>query len=343
MLIKAIAHALPSRRVTNDDLLEIVAPDDREDRAAVEEARADISRYLESTGARARFHRGADDRAIDLGVSAARRSLDRGGVHPDELDLLIFVGVGRGFLEPATANVFQDALGLHRATCFDVMDACASWLRGMEVAHHMLQAGEYRCAMILNCECNFAEYSTPALRAGADFDEIVAGYTIGEAATATVVTRSSENREFYASFRNEGSRSSLCEIPLPSAEQFRVHAGTAARPPLRFTAKSRTLNAAATMALKRQFSDDSRLHGFDYDISFGHASSLPATRRVAKALGLDLEKHYEIFPEYGNTVSASIPLAMSLAYEEGRLNRGSRALLIVGSAGLTTAFGTIVF
>ncbi len=301
-----------------------------------------IHRYLERTGARTRFHREVGERAIEFGIVAARRALANAGLRPDEIDLLIFVGVGRGFLEPASANVFQTALEMHNATCFDLIDACASWLRGIDVAHHMLRADVYRHVMILNCEFNFDEYHTKALEAHEELDDVVAGYTIGEAATATIVSRSSSDRDYCASFRNDGSKSDLCEIPLPSSDQFRMSPNPH-RSPLRFVAKSQTLNVAAIRALRDQYAADPRFHSLTYDMTFGHATSLPTTRRVAKALGLDMAKHFEIFPRFGNTVSASIPLAMSVALEEGRLERGARVLLIAGSAGLTTAFCTFRF
>jgi 3-oxoacyl-[acyl-carrier-protein] synthase III len=64
---------------------------------------------------------------------------------------------------------------------------------------------------------------------------------------------------------------------------------------------------------------------------------------VAGKLDLDIARHYELFPRYGNTVSAALPLGMSLAQDEGRLRRGDRVLMIVGGAGLSTALGTFVF
>ena len=73
-------------------------------------------------------------------------------MEPTEIDLLIYVGVGRGFIEPATANVFQDLIGLRSATCFDILDACASWLRAVHVARAFIASGAYRHIMILNAE-----------------------------------------------------------------------------------------------------------------------------------------------------------------------------------------------
>ena len=67
----------------------------------------------------------APEKAIDFGVDGGRQAIATAGMVPEDIDLLIYVGVSRGFLEPATANVFQHEFGFTKATCFDVLDACA--------------------------------------------------------------------------------------------------------------------------------------------------------------------------------------------------------------------------
>ena len=160
MRFAAVAHALPSRLVTNDDLLERVAQQNR-DLLSADRLR-EVSHYLEEqlrrAGAVGRYHRDDGESALDFGVAAGRLALERADLPASSVDLLVYAGVGRGFLEPATANVFQDALHLSNATCFDILDACASWMRAVDIARYMLTAGPARTAMILNCEFNFAEY-----------------------------------------------------------------------------------------------------------------------------------------------------------------------------------------
>lgn len=338
MKIRAIAHALPSRLVTNQDWIDEILAASRESLAPAElaELETGLVGLYEKVGAISRYHRADGERAIDFGLAAARQALDRAGLSPKEIDLLIHVGVGRGFLEPATANVFQSTLGLVNATCFDLLDACASWLRGLDVAWHMLSSDPYRNAMILNCEFNVSEYFSPVIESLGEFKQMESSVTIGEAATATIVSRGSRKRDYFASFRSFGGASGLCQIPLPHANQFSMN-GDQPRS-MRFLANALALNGAVIRQLERHYWSEERLWKQEYDVSFGHSAGLPATRRVANKLQLDPDKHYEIFPIYGNTVSASLPLAMSLAFAEERLKRHHRVLLIMGSAGVTTAF-----
>ena len=344
MKIRSVAHALPSRLVTNDDLVERVTERNRElPPAELDGIRDYLRTQLERTGARTRFHRAEGQKAFDLGIAAANRALEQASMSREDIDLLIFTGVGRGFVEPATANVFQSELGLTNATCFDLLDACASWLRGVDVARHLLASGAYRHAMVLNCEANFAEYEPLKVSSRQDIELLWSGFTVGEAATATIVAAGDPHSQYRATFRNSGAYLYDCQIPLPHAAQFQNGHARAGIVPMLFQARPDALASAAVKQLHKQFFADPELQTFRYDVIFGHTVSVPVSQAVLRLLKLDADRFYEIFPEYGNVVSASLPLAMSLAQAEGRLKRGDRVLLVMGGAGLSTALSTFIY
>jgi len=330
--------------VTNDGLIELAV---RRGSSVLETQQlsaleADLTALFNRVGAATRYHRSPGEKALDFGVAAARQALEDANFAARDVDLLIYAGVSRGFLEPATANAFHDALGLSNATCFDVLDACASWLRAFDVAVHLLQGGNYSNALIINCEFNFEEYF-PVLDSLGNFGELEAGFTIGEAATATLIGGSRQGNAYYATFKNHGAGNALCQIPLPHAKEFLNGSHKPLWRPMEFYSQSTRLHAMAINALQKQYWEDERFHRSRYDIIFSHAAGLPASKKVAQKLSLDTEKHYEIFPQYGNTVSASLPLSISLALQEGKLRRGDLALLVVGSAGVTSALGLLEF
>jgi 3-oxoacyl-[acyl-carrier-protein] synthase III len=343
MRIRAIRHAVPGRRVTNQDLVDAVlrrstqlAPAERDELALR------ITGHLEASGARRRFHRAPGERAIDFAIAAGRAAIDAADIDPEDIQLLIFVGVGRGFVEPATASVLQPALGLARATCFDILDACASWLRGLEIAHLYLSSGRARNAMLVNCEFNFQEYVPLEFASLPSLDHVWAGFTIGEAATAAVVSADGPD-DFHARFSSAGEHNDLCRINLPHAAEFVPGNHVNGWKPLTFYSNSKRLNYHAIQQLTDLYAADARARDAAHDIIFGHSASVPAALAVAERLGLDIRKHFDVFPEYGNTVSASLPLAMSLACDEGRLERGQRVLLLMASAGITTGYATFTF
>lgn len=344
MRICSVAHALPSRLIRNEELIDRIVFESRRHLSPedLHVLRRSLTALFRKVGAVTRYHRAEGERAIDYGVVAARRALAAANLTPKNIDLLIYAGVTRGFLEPSTASVFQDAIGLSNATCFDILDACASWLRALDVAHHMLGRAADRNVMILNCEFNVHEYGSPAVESLEALKHLEAGFTIGEAATATIVSGSVEDCSYYATFRSFGEFSALCQIPLPNALQFQSD-GRRSYAPLRFFAHALELNARVVRALEQHYWSDERLWKSKPDIIFGHSAGLAATKNVARKLKLDVSSHYEIFPQYGNTASASLPLAMSLAFQEQALQRGRRVLLIMGSAGITTGFCTFNF
>jgi 3-oxoacyl-[acyl-carrier-protein] synthase III len=198
--------------------------------------------------------------------------------------------------------------------------------------------------MVVNCEFNFREYVQVAFDSPEALDREWAGFTIGEAATATILSADDEPADgFYSRFASAGGFSDLCSIPLPHATQFVTDAYRNGHRPLHFHSDSRRLHFHGIQLLAEHFLADDRAREFPPDIIFGHAVGVPASLAVANRLRLDIGRHYEIFPGYGNTVSASLPLAMSLAIDDGRLKRGDRVLLLVASAGITTGYATLTF
>lgn len=344
MRLASIAHVVPQRVVRNDELLDRVMAHEENRVSRMERPlfRRALREILRHTGATTRHHRGPGESAFELGLAAGRTALERAGIGPSEIDLLIYVGVGRAFLEPATACLFQSTLRLSNATCFDLLDACASWMRGLDLAKRYLDAGTYRRVMLLNCEFNFEEYIRWDFRSVGDLEHMGVGFTVGEAATATVLEASGED-EYYATFQTDGRGYSLCQIPLPNTPDFVPDTDVARHPPLHFFSYGRKLIECAVDQLERHFHADPHLRDRAADLIVGHAVGVPTTQNVIRRLELDPEKYLETFPAFGNTVSASLPVGLSVAQEEGRLRRGDRVLLLMGSAGVTTGFVTFRF
>jgi 3-oxoacyl-[acyl-carrier-protein] synthase III len=377
MFVAAIEHAVPSRRLTNDDVLTMVAAANGHlPRAELRALRDDIERLWAVTGTAVRRVRAEGERAIDFCVDAARRAMDDAGVHPDDVDLVLYTGVARGWIEPAMANVVIHELGLRRATGFDVLDACASWLRAMQLAQAYLDAGTYRTALVVNCEFSTREFANLHFERAADLEHLFAALTIGEAATATVLRARADDGEatrddagddtgddagddtlgephaearagargrWDFAFRNFSDGYDLCMIPLPGADQFRTAPARVRARPLTFYSRSRELIGSTSRRVVETFRADPRLAGRCYDVAFGHAASDAASLLVCRQIGIPVERLCLTHAEYGNTVSASVPLAMSLARRDGRLRRGMRVLVVVGSAGISVGLAGFVF
>ena len=345
MRILSVKYALPGGVVTNQDLLDELG--ERISGRVETDTRSSILRALETKlqyiGARMRHHREGDERAIDFGLAAGREAIAAAGLEPEAIDLLLFVGVGRGFIEPATANVFQAELGCHRATCFDVLDACASWLRGVDIAGHYLQCGTIRHALIINCEFNFREYANWNIKSLEDLETAWSVFTIGEAATATVLGPGSGADTFHTRFRTVGQDYHLCQIPLPNLDQFHPVAPGEGYPALKFFSNPSQLTSRAVGMLADLFNGDPAFKEADHDTILTHSASTRTSVAGIRSVGLDAARLHDAFPRFGNTVSASLPLGMASAIEEGVLERGQRVLMLMGSAGISAGISTFIY
>ncbi len=344
MKILNISHALPSLKVTNESLVAQILERSRK-HLSVEELKSleeRIWRFFQSSGTAVRYHRNKGERAADFALKAGRKAIEKTGVNPEDVDLLIYAGVGRGWVEPATANLFQSELGLKRATCFDVLDACASWIRSLFIAKTFLDQAIYKLIMILNCEFNFREYANFEINSVDDLQNSFSAFTIGEAATATLVSADEDSGETQLSFKTWGEKHALCKIPLPNASDFSTNGSNGMKPMAFFTSPSE-LMSFTMRKLVAHFKDTVAIASQKYDLVIGHAVSEHATSTVVKILNLDPRSVFETHGRFGNTVSASLPLALSVAEAEGRLERGMRVLLLMGSAGVTTALGSFTY
>jgi 3-oxoacyl-[acyl-carrier-protein] synthase III len=292
-------------------------------------------------GSRYHFERGRGERSGDFVLKAAREALEKADLRPADIDLVMYVGVGRGWLEPGMSNYFTHALGLRNATCFDVLDACLSWLRALYIAYHFLKNGAYKHILVLNGEFN-TEYGDWAITRPDQLDYRFAQATVGEAATATILDSREGGEEPYFEFKTDGSLHPLCKIPLPHIAQFSEEERRPALDPLVFFAYSQELFKAARQIMTAVYRNSAELNRRPVDIAFAHSAS----RYLIEALDQELGGQgctVNLFEQFGNTVSASIPLAMCWAIDQGRLRRGMRMLHAVGSAGFSVGFAHLVY
>ncbi|ACU37045.1 3-oxoacyl-ACP reductase [Actinosynnema pretiosum subsp. pretiosum] len=345
MRLRAVAAELPSREVGNADVVDLIAEHSADTFTGDLDAllrRVDV--YLRHTGSRTRRWLDAGERPVDLLRAAARTALRRAGLEPGQVDLLVYTGVGRGFLEPAGAYHAAAALGADRAHCFDLLDACMSWTRAVQVVESLFLAGHHRTALVVNAEFSMrpggavvpGAFRLPAAKALAS---TFAACTLGEAATATVLT-ADDGEPWRFSFRSRPDLAPLCNVTLdnyrdfcdPTGKEARNGVGVFTSFGLEMHARGREEALAALAALD--------VPPERVDALFTHASSSSYWQGMADEAGLGPVVHH-VYPRTGNVVSASVPTAMASGIEAGLLKPGQRAVGWVGSAGMS--FGAFTF
>jgi len=344
MRILSVRHAVPSMVLTNDDIIDRIIAANRSviptDQLTV--LVDEVRKFLARVGTKTRHVTDGREAAVDVLKKSVERALDAAEIRADDLDFIIYAGVNRGWLEPSTAALVQREFSAKKAVCFDVGEACASWVRAIQIAQAFFKTGAYQIGLIVNCECDLAHLATYNLAAAKNREDVLATFTIGEAATATVVATAAQS-DLYMVTRSFGQYCDLCMIPFANAASYLKSYDAERHPPGRFYSQSRRLFRTTIKYLLDTYRSDPVLSRRDHDIYFSHAASEYAGKICRRALNIPIDRWYCTHSRFGNTVAASIPLAMSAAIDEHRLQRGSRVLVGVGSAGISIALMSFTF
>ncbi len=346
MKIEAVGVRFPSKKVTNDDILQFLEyHSNGVAKPVLKTYQRIVKGMLKMAGSQVRYIRDMEKPEVaSVFIKGAMTDvLERAGRSKDDIDLLIYCGVGKGFLEPANAYFYANAMGME-CSCFDIADACMSWIRSLEIAYEFLKSGRYRTIMIVNGEFNIHHglpdnFKVTSLR---QVEYTFPTYTIGEAATATIVSGS--DKEWRFTFKTLPQLCDLCTIPLDGYESFiTANHRIGKNGVYNFVSYGREMFANADQVLGPLVRDT--VKDLDEpDIYFPHAASDAAYLTSSKKVGIPLDKMYaKVFPAYGNLVSASIPTAIDMALKEGRLKRGDKVVLCPASAGMVYAVVQFVY
>ncbi|MEM7069969.1 MAG: ketoacyl-ACP synthase III [Pseudomonadota bacterium] len=345
MRIKSISHALPEIELTNSEAIDLFRERCTKNLSAREwtEIERRIAFFIEMSGINTRRVAPQNTNVMELAFSAADQAINKANMNPEDIDLIVYASVSRGWLEPNTAVAVQNHLNAVNATSFDILDACAGWIRALHVVHSMLMAGVYRNALIVNLEAGMWDFIHFGLERTDEIRHYGASVTFGNAASAMLLEASHDD-DFYFNIRTFPESVDLCMIPLDNIGSFfPLHDGKEVPISGKFMAKSAPLLRNTVSSMIEVFNNDPNLVSKDLDIIFTHAVIERAFKEVAAGTKIPVGKHYSTLGKFGNTASATVPLAMSLALEEGRLKRGQQVGVGIGSAGITVAFATFTF
>jgi 3-oxoacyl-[acyl-carrier-protein] synthase III len=357
MRIAGIAASFPSRVVTNDDIVAMIT---RHSEGGFDgdlpQAVRRIRHLLRYSGIETRRWLAAGEQPIQFLSDCVSQALREAGWKPKDIDVLVYVGVGGGFKEPGNAYMVAHALGLHSVQCFDLRDACMSWSRALQVLYHLFRSDpSYRRALLVNAEFNCHE-SDPrvaphfALRDSAEIEWHLPAYTIGEAATATLL-EADPTREWEFHFSSRPDLADLCTITEPGFEGFctiglEADAGAVTRSKIGRNGSIAFTSFGAD--LFATFSEEGpavfrrlRCRFEDIRMVFPHAASKKLYEDVGRAVGSP--PTYYVYPQYGNIVSASVPAGIALASQAGRIKPGDRLIGWVGSAGMSFAAYSFIY
>ncbi len=317
-VIAGTGSYLPKRVLTNSDLEKMVDTSDE---------------WIQTrTGIRERRLVNDGVASSDLAVRAACSALENAGLSAAELDLIIVATVTPDRLFPATACLVQHRLGANKAAAFDLNAACSGFIYGLNIAEQYIKNGSYKNILLVGVETiskvvNWSDRNTCVL--------------FGDGAGAVVVQASDDNCRGIIDTKlyTDGSLADVLVIPaggskLPATHETideNLHCIQMRGNEL-FKIAVRSLTESAQIILKKN-----RFTVNDIDLFVPHQANIRIIQAVANALSLPMDKVYSTIAKYGNTSSASIPIALDEAARKNRIKR--RDLVLLSAFGSGIAWG----
>jgi 3-oxoacyl-[acyl-carrier-protein] synthase-3 len=310
-------HYAPEKVLTNDDLAKFVDTSDE---------------WIQSrSGIRERHIAAPEQATSDLCVEAARRALDRAGMTPDELDLILIATSSPDYMTPPVSSQVQAKLGANRAGAMTLMVGCTGFVYGLVTAEQFIKTGAYRRILLVGAEI---------ISKNLDWEDRTTCVLFGDGAGAVVLEAADEPcgvRAFELGSDGTGYEAIINHCP-GTAEPITHEAIDARRHYIRMNGREVFRFATTTMgaSLVRTMRK-AGVRPEDIALFVPHQANARIIEYAAQALQLPPEKVVMNVDRYGNTSAASIPIALSEALSEGRAKPGDTLALVGFGAGLTWA------
>jgi 3-oxoacyl-[acyl-carrier-protein] synthase-3 len=319
--IAGTGHYCPDKVLTNFDLEKMVETSDEW--------------IVTRSGIRERRIAAADEAASDLALLASRAALSSAGLEPEGLDGIIVGTVTGDMTFPATSCLLQNRLGAKKAAAFDMNAACCGFVFGVATAHALIGSGRMNKVLVVGVE---------VLTKITDWKDRATCVLFGDGAGAVVLEACEPGEGILSTYmRSDGSLAELLYLPA-GGSRMPATAETVARGDHFIKMKGDGVFKYAVRAM-----EDAALHALeeanltvgDVDILIPHQANIRIIDAVQSRLKIPAEKVVVNLDRFGNTSTATIPIAFDETVRSGRVKRGDLVLFVAFGGGLT--WGSILF
>ena len=312
IIIKGIGAYTPSKIVTNDDLSKIVETSDEWIRSR--------------TGIKERRISQGEDTSY-MGIKASEKAIELANLQREDIDLIVFSTCTPDMFIPSNACIVQKEMGLKNAVAFDLNAACSGFVYGIDVARSLMKTNNYKNALVIGSEnlskvINWEDRKTCVLFADGAA-AVVLSKSESEGIIDSICKSYGDNGEFLSiggrEIKNPFMDKSISKyqyLDMDGSEIFKF-------------ATSSVISSIKDILQKNNMTID------DIDYIVPHQANVRIIEYVAKKLKTSMDKFYMNIDTYGNTSSASIPLALNEMYNKGILQKGQNLLLVGFGGGLT--------
>ena len=307
--------AVPEKVLTNEEIARMVDTSDEW--------------IVSRTGIRERRIASQDQSSASLATDAALKALEVADLKPSEVDLIVVATSSPEYLFPATACVVQDQIGAKKAGAFDLSAACTGFIYAVNMAAQAIQSGAIDNALVIGAETlsrltNWQDRNTCIL--------------FGDGAGAFVLQMSYEpGGVLSAVMRSDGSGGNSLYIPA-GGSRIPTTAETVAQGLHYIHMNGREVYRFATRVMIQATQEavaDAKLEMQDVDLIIPHQANQRIIEAAARGLDFPMEKVVSNVDRYGNTSTASIPIATCEAFKDGRLHPGDKIVFVGFGGGLT--------
>ena len=315
--ISAIDFCVPEKVVTNDDLANIVETSDEW--------------INQRTGIRERRVVSGKENASMLGYKAAKKVIDKIGVDPLDIDLIIVAASSPHKAYPSAACEIQAALGCKNSAAFDIKAACSGFIYGLSIAKAFIHANMYKKILLV---------ATDATTKFVDWTDRSTCVLFGDGAGAAILEASDSQDDDvnYINLVADGGHKDLINLDIPNAncpladknEQAPTHIMMQGREVYKYVMLRIPREVRKILAQAGKTSED-----IDYFIP--HQANLRMIEALSERLKFPEEKVITNIQKYGNISAASIPSAITEAIESGKIKLPCSVLVCAFGAGMTMA------
>jgi 3-oxoacyl-[acyl-carrier-protein] synthase-3 len=315
---------LPERVLSNAELEKLVETSDEwiTSRTGIRERR--IAAEGETTG--------------DLAFHAATRALEAAGIKGSELDMIVLGTTTPDIIFPSTACLLQARLGANGCAAFDVNAACSGFMYALGIADKFIRCGQARKALVVGAE---------TLSRMMDWTDRSTCVLFGDGSGAVLMGPEDDPKRGVLSthlFTDGSLTDSLLQPAGGSREPITAAALAEKRNFVKMNGREVYKHAVKNMAAASKLALETNGLSID-DVTWvlAHQANLRIIEGVSERVGIGLDRFYLNVERYGNTSSASVPIAVDEAIECGRITEGTTVLLVAFGAGFTWASMVVRF
>jgi 3-oxoacyl-[acyl-carrier-protein] synthase-3 len=328
--ISGLGFYVPENVVTNDDLSKIMDTNDEwiQERTGIKERRHVIK---------------GEDTTTSMGVKAAKIAIERSGVSYDDIDFIIFATLSPDYYFPGPGVLVQRDLGLKTVGALDIRNQCSGFVYALSIADQYVKTGMYKNILIIGSELHSH---------GLDMTTRGRGVSVifGDGAGAAVISREEDLTKGILSthLHSEGQHAEELSLIAPGMGKRWVNDIIADNDPNdesyfpymngQFVFKNAVVRFSEVIMEGLQANN---LQVSDIDMLVPHQANLRISQFIQQKFKLTDDQVYNNIQKYGNTTAASIPIALTEAWEQGKIKSGDTVVLAAFGSGFTWASAII--